>query len=434
LADVRPFRGVTYDPARVDLARVLCAPYDVINPRQQAGYYERDEHNAVRIVLNRGEGEARYSDAAETLDRWLGDGTLRAAARPAFHVHRHGFQTVTGRVERLGILAAVRVEPWESQAVLPHEHTMPGPKEDRLALLRATNADTEPIWVFHPDPGSQVRSLLERLIVAEPSLRAEFTPEPIAGEEVAPETHELWQIDDESEVAIIREVLSGTHLYIADGHHRYETALLHAQEAGGGVDDAARFKVMLLSSMRDEGLIVMPTHRMLRLPPGQPLGRMLSQLRLWGWRTEQPSELGQLLARLREPPDLAHIGFGMFTDGRYSYLEGIVANPAVELLPAAIRDLDAALIQHGILSPLLGIDDERLAAGEGIAYSRDPGEVRDRVVSGEYDVGLFLRPPTLTQVKRVADQGQSMPPKSTFFWPKPPSGLIMALQRPGQPL
>ena len=435
MADVRPFRGVTYDPARVELGQVLSTPYDVISPTQQAGYLGRDPHNAVRVVLNPAEGEQCYEEAAASLRGWLADGTMRRDEEPGFYLHRHGFELGDGsRVTRVGVLAAVRLEPWESEAVRPHEHTMPGPKEDRLKLARATNADTEPIWLFHPDPASVVRDALARLATGEPTLRTEFVAEPLGDEAVAAETHELWRISERAEVEGLHELLLALHLYIADGHHRYETALARAAEVGGGPDDASRFKLVLVSSMHDEALIVLPTHRMLRLPPGQDFEPMFAQLRLWGWRIEPAADEAELMRRLAEPPALGHISFGLLAQGAYRYLEGIVASTEIELLPSAVADLDVALVHDGILAPYLGVSRDQLASGDIVGYSRDAAEVSRRVTSGEFSAGIFLRPPTLTQVKHVADSGESMPQKSTYFWPKPPSGLVMMLQNPGEPL
>ena len=436
MADVRAFRGVTYNPAHVDLSRVLCPPYDVVSPEQQVAYYDRDLRNAIRVVLNLGEGDERYRDASNNLDMWFADGSLLRARRPAFYVHRHTFDAPgVGRVSRSGFVAAVRLEPWSDGAVLPHEHTMPGPKLDRLALTRATNTDTEPIWVFQPDPSGAVRARIPEVIGRTPLLEATFTP--VAGSDgdtPSPEEHALWVIDDEEEVGQLSRLLSAEQLYIADGHHRYETALVHAEEVGGGADDATRFKTMLITPLEDPGLLVLPTHRLLKLPPGRTLGGMLSQLRTWGWTSEQPVGLAELQARLALPAAYGRVGIGLFAERRFSYFEGLVASPEVESLPPSVRALDVAQVHEGILGPLLGLDREVADAGVLIAYSRDPGEVRARVASGEFDAGLFLRPPTLEQVQAVADSRSVMPHKSTYFWPKPPSGLLLALEEPGEDL
>ena len=197
--------------------------------------------------------------AASELRAWLSEGTLRRDERPAFYVHRQRF----GGRARLGLLAAVRLEPWSTGAVRPHEHTMPGPKEDRLQLMQATGADTEPIWVFHPDPGAEMRGRLSVVTERPPDLAAEFTPE--GGDA---EAHELWRVDAPADVEAIAAAASALQLYIADGHHRYETALHHAEASGGGPDDATRFKLMLLTAEEDPGLSCCPPTGWCAFPMG----------------------------------------------------------------------------------------------------------------------------------------------------------------------
>jgi uncharacterized protein (DUF1015 family) len=438
LADVRPFRGVTYDPARVDLAAVLSPPYDVVSAAQQQAYLARDEHNFVRVILNQSAGEARYAEAAAALRAWIADGTLRQDPNPCFYVHRATFDVPGAdgptRMSRIGLLAAVRLEPWATGAVRPHEHTMPGPKQDRLELMRATGADTEPIWVFHPDPGRALLQALEAIAAGPPDLAAAFRPVPGLDGAEAVEGHELWRVSHPATVDRLARAAGATQLYIADGHHRYETALHHAGEVGGGPNVAPRFKLMLLSAIEDPGLLVLPTHRLLRLPAEHSLGEFLAGLRSWGWVSEQPAGLTELLARLGRPAAPGNLGFGLLSEGRHSYLEGAV--PAAELtgLAPSIGALDVGVLHHGVLRPLLAIGAEQLAAGNVVGYSRDPWEVQELVRAGTYDAGILTRAPSLQQVQAVADAGQNMPQKSTYFWPKPASGLVMMLQPPGEPL
>jgi uncharacterized protein (DUF1015 family) len=435
LADVRPFAGVTYDPGRVDLSRVLCPPYDVISPVQQAAYAARDSHNAVRIVLNPAPGDQRYAEAGTALQAWLKSGVLRKAERPALYVHRHTFELRdAGEVARTGLIAAVRLEPWASGAIRPHEHTMPGPKADRLQLMRATGADTEPIWVFHLDPAGELRARLAQVLLREPLLTAQFRPEPAADEIAAPERHELWAVEDAAEIVDLSAAAGAGPLYIADGHHRYETALFHAGESDGPSDAATHFKVMLLTAAEDPGLKVLPTHRLIRFSSGGRLDDMMAELRRRGWSAEELPGREALLARLDAPSAMTLLGFGVFSQGRWTYLEGRIAGPQVDLLPPSIAALDVGLIHEGILRPLLDIGPAELASSRDVAYARDAREVEARVSAGEFDVGILVRPPTLGQIQAVADAGESMPQKSTFFWPKPASGLVMALQERGSRL
>jgi uncharacterized protein (DUF1015 family) len=429
LADVRPFAGVTYDPAKVDLSRVLCAPYDVISPAQREAYLARDPHNAVRIVLNPAPGEARYSEAAAALSSWLGEGVLRRAPRAALYVHRHTFEAPgKGRLSRTGLIAAVRLEPWSTGAVRPHEHTMPGPKQDRLQLMRATAADTEPIWVFHPDPTGEMRRRLELVTARDPIIDTKFIPEADSDQVPAAERHQLWAVDDPAETGGLAAVAGALPLYVADGHHRYETALFHADESDGPDDAPTRFKVMLVSAAADPGLLVLPTHRLVRTTD-DVLHAAFTRLVSDGWSNQDIADLDALTARLALPAAPGSLGFGVLAGGRFGYLQGPVRMDAIQGLAPSIAELDVGLLHELIMRPLLGIGGDELAAGETVAYARDPREVETRVRSGEFNLGVFIRPPTLAQIQAVADAGENMPQKSTYFWPKPPSGLLMALHR-----
>ncbi len=308
--------------------------------------------------------------------------------------------------------------------------TPAGPKQDRLELMRATHADTEPIWVFHPDPTGEMSRRLESATAGDPMLDVEFRAEPDAGEPGPAERHQLWAVTDPAQARGLAAVAGALPLYIADGHHRYETALFHADEAGGPDDAATRFKLMLLSAAEDPGLLVLPTHRMVRADP-EMMHSAMTRLVDDGWTNENIADLAAMTARLSLPVAPGRIGFGVFTRGRYGYLEGAVVGPMIAQLAPSIAALDVGLLHEGILRPLFGIGPEVLAAGERIAYARDAAEVEARVDAGEFDIGILLRPPTLAQIQAVADAGENMPQKSTYFWPKPPSGLLMALQEPG---
>jgi uncharacterized protein (DUF1015 family) len=307
---------------------------------------------------------------------------------------------------------------------------MPGPKHDRLQLLRATQADTEPIWAFHPDPTGEIRRRLELVTAREPLIDTEFIPEAASGEAPAAERHQLWAVDDPAEILGLAAVAGALPLYIADGHHRYETALFHSEQADGPDDAATRFKVMLLTAAEDPGLLVVPTHRMVRTTE-QDLHSAFTTLLAGGWSNNDIADLDVLTDRLAAPAADGKFGFGVFAGGRFAYLEGPVGVDAIQGIAPSIAALDVGLLQELILRPLLGIGTAELAAGDRVGYERDPRLVESRVRGGDFNLGIFIRPPTLAQIQAVADAGENMPQKSTHFWPKPASGLLMALQEPG---
>jgi uncharacterized protein (DUF1015 family) len=366
MADVRAFRGLRYTEA---LEPVIAPPYDVLNEEQVAEHRARSSHNVVRLTRP----GADYAGAARLLDEWIAEGVLARDPEPAMHVHRTEFD---GHV-RLDVLAVLRLAPYEDGVVLPHERTHRGPKEDRLALMRATGACLEPLWFL----AEGLRPLLD-----DPPAGAEQTFT------FAGERHALRRIDDEAWIASVSGHLADQPVLIADGHHRYETTLAYSQEVGGGPDAGARFTLALLTDLSDPGLVVLPTHRVLRagvaVTGGEPAGSL----------DETLSELS------------GRVAAGTYREGRFQVLplEGDV--PAVEL-------------HRQVIDNILG----RRNPEEQLVYTRDPEEAVRWVDSGEAIAAFFLGSPDLAAVLRAARVGRTMPQKTTYFHPKPPSGMVLHL-------
>jgi uncharacterized protein (DUF1015 family) len=367
MADVRPFHALRYAEP---LEPVVAPPYDVLSEEQVAEYRARSPHNVVRLTRPGDD----YAGAARVLHEWIAEGVLVRDAEPAMYVHR----TEVDGLVRLDVLAVLRLVPYEDRVVLPHERTHRGPKEDRLALLRATEASLEPLWFL----AEGLRPLLDS------------AP---AGEECAfsfgDERHALRRVTDPAWLQAIGGHLSARSVLIADGHHRYETTLLHSREAGGGPDAAARFTLALLTDLADPGLVVLPTHRVLSagvaVTGGEPAG-----------------SLRDTLDALR-----GRVAAGAYRDGQFQVLplEGEV--PVVEL-------------HRQVIDNVLGKrDPERF-----LSYTRDPEEAVRRVdEGGGGTAAFFLDTPDLAAVLRAAGQGMTMPQKTTFFSPKPPSGMVFHL-------
>jgi uncharacterized protein (DUF1015 family) len=366
LADVRPFHALRYAEP---LDQVVAPPYDVLSDEQVAEYRARAPHNVVRLTRPGDD----YSGAAGLLRDWIAEGVLVRDDEPAMHLHR---TEVDGRV-RLDVVAVLRLVPYADRVVLPHERTHRGPKEDRLALLRATEASLEPLWFLAEG--------LRPLLHAAP-----------AGEERAftfgDERHALRRITDPAWLARVGGHLADRSVLIADGHHRYETTLAHAQEVGGGADAAARFTLALLTDLADPGLVVLPTHRVLSagvaVTGGEPAG-----------------SLDEMLGALR-----GRVAAGAYRDGHFQVLplEGEV--PVVEL-------------HRQVIDNVLGRRDPE----QFLAYTRDAEEAVRRVDSGGAVAAFFLDTPDLAVVLHAAREGMTMPQKTTFFAPKPPSGMMFHL-------
>jgi uncharacterized protein (DUF1015 family) len=363
MADVRPFRGLLYAEPLDD---VVAPPYDVLSEEQVAAYRARSPHSVVRLTRP----GADYDGAARLLERWVADGVLAADPEPAMHVHRTEFD---GRT-RLDLLAVLRMVPYAERVVLPHELTHRGPKEDRLRLLRATGTCLEPLWFLAED----LRGLLEAAPAGE---ERTFTHEG--------QRHVVRRIMDAAWLDAVGRRLATQPVLIADGHHRYETTMAYSQEVGGGGDAAARFTLALVTDLADPGLVVLPTHRLLRagvaVTGGEPAG-----------------SLDETLTALH-----GRVAAGTYRDGHFQVLplDGEVA--AMEL-------------HRQVLDNILG----RRSAEEVLAYTRDPAEAVRWVDAGDGVAAFFLDTPDLAAVLKVARAGKTMPQKTTYFHPKPPSGMV----------
>ncbi len=364
MADVRPFRAVRY---REPLDPVVAPPWDVLSEEDVARYRARSRHNVVHLTRP---GED-YQGAAALLDRWLAEGVLVEDPEPAMYLHQ---TEVEGRGTRLDLIAVLRMVPYEDRVVLPHERTQPGAKQDRLALLRATRTCLEPLWFL----ADGLRPLLEH------------AP---GGEEVVFEhegrRHRLRRIPAGQWTEAVHAALADSALLIADGHHRYETTLAVSRELGGPVDAASRFTLALVTDVADPGLVVLPTHRLLR-----------SGIAVTGG-VPQPS-LEATLAALR-----GQVAAGVYRSGQFQVLplEGEVA--AVEL-------------HRQVIDNILGRRDPE----QHLAYTRDPEEAVRWVDSGQGVAAFFLEAPDMARVLEIAKRGDFLPPKSTYFHPKPPSGMM----------
>ena len=316
-----------------------------------------------------------YEGAARTFERWLNDRILEPESR-SMYVHEVDFD---GRVRR-DLIVSLRLQPYADRVVLPHERTHTGPKEDRLALLRATKASLEPLWFLYEGANTGVPEILEKVASRAPAVR--FT---------GPEgtTHRLWVISDAAIHVAVNEALGNLPVLIADGHHRYETALDYAEEAGGGPDAASRFTLALLTDLADRGLVVLPTHRVMKAGVAVTGG-------------EPRASLEDTLASLR----------GRVAAGTYR-------NHEFQVLPLE-GEVAVAELHEQVIDNLLGKRNPE----DFLLYTRDPAEAVRWVDQGVGTAAFFLDKPDLRQVLKLALEGKTLPQKATYFHPKPPSGMV----------
>jgi uncharacterized protein (DUF1015 family) len=410
MADVQPLRALHYDLAKVgSLADVAAPPYDVIDPAQRAALAARSPYNVVRIDLPEGDPDP-YAEAARILAQWREEGAVVRDDEPALWTLTQDYTGPDGRrLTRHGVFARVRVEDYGPGRIRPHERTHPGPKEDRLRLTRATKANLSPIFSLYDDPSGAGATVLEAATAF-----GELTDDDGT-------VNRLGRVSDPAAIAAFQEALAPAELLIADGHHRYETARVYADEIGG--EGEHRYVLMCLVALQDEGLTVFPTHRLVKdtTPRTQEaLGSTLREL-----FTVEEIDRAQL-----RPPD----GDGPLTMGyidsffkrgfRLTLKDQAIADRALEGAPDAYRRLDTAVLEALVLEGPLGLTEDDIAHLRGLGYSRTDDEALQLVVSGEYAAAFFLRSTPIEQVRAIAAAGVNMPPKSTYFFPKVPTGLL----------
>lgn len=438
MAEILPFRGLFYDTAKVELAKAVAPPYDVIAPEEQAALYAASPFNVVRIILNRAEPEDgegtknAYARAAGFLHDWLASGILREDDSPALYLYRQEFTHPADgtRRARTGLFCALKLEPYAAGVVLPHEETRTRAKEDRLRLMRATRANPEPIFGLYADPeGALARTLNSGSETSAPELRAM----------VDGDLHHVRRIGDPATIAFAQAFLRDRRIWIADGHHRYETALAYRDEQRKEDREAqtperlnARtpkphdYILIVLTAFEDPGLVVLPTHRLVRNIPSDRLGSLWH--RLERHFTVEAVAWEDLPTRMAAEPAQGAHRFGMvLREG--AWVLTLRDEAAIEAEgkghSAAWKRLDVSILQTLVLDRSLGIPAESLATTSNVGYTRDREEAVAAVRSGDWQAAFLLNLPTADEVRRVAAAGDRMPPKSTFFYPKLWSGLLM---------
>lgn len=423
MADVRPFRALRYDAAKLpDAGAVLAPPYDVISPAQQQRLYDIDPHNIIRIEYPKGEADP-YAAAAAALREWRAEGVLVRDDQPSLYRYEQRFTVDGTQRTRRALFARVRLEPWERGVILPHEHTLTGPKDDRLRLLRACRTNVSPVYGLYRDDGD---GLLRRLEAAR-------TESVLRGRDILGHEHELARIDDDGALADIAAFFAGRRLYIADGHHRYETALAYRDETRAARsawtgEEPENFVLMALTSIADTGLVVLPIHRLVHREPLGDLRELLD---------------ADFHVRAVGPPDaitLEGLVDRIGVAGPQAF--GLVGPPGAPLRaleprgdapmlrtpadrPDAWRRLDVSVLQAAVLERCFGIGVDDVAAGEAVSFTEDADEALGAVLSGEARYAFLLNPTRVEQMLDVADAGARMPQKSTYFYPKLGTGLAL---------
>jgi uncharacterized protein (DUF1015 family) len=403
LAEIRPFAGVRYRVPDSELPRVLAPPYDVIPPAYQEALYAADPRNIVRVILNRGAGDTAYDEAGATYRRWRDEGVLAPDPEPSLYLLEQSFAVDDRRLVRVGLLARFRAEDPGTRRILPHEQTRKGPREDRWRVLLATRANFSPIFMMFPDARGAFASLAAAAMTSRPE--SAFTDGGVA--------HRLWRITDPAAIAAFADVLARPKAYIADGHHRYATALRYRDEHG----PEGAWTLGYFTPLEAPGLVVLPYHRMLQDGPRLEAARRALEKHFRLGTTADTREAAREAGRSTAPYafGLAEPGAGGLVAEALPAAAGLLPSDS----PASLRALDTYFLHQAVLPKLLELGDS------AVRYVHSLAEAEEAVAAGACRLAVLMRATPPQQIVDVAEAGESMPAKSTFFHPKLPSGLVI---------
>lgn len=437
MATIAPFRGFTYNESIAGgISDLVCPPYDIISQAQQQELYRKNPHNIIRLefgLASPGDTDTdnRYTRAAALLNEWLNKSVLRQSSEPAFYIYEMEYRTGS-RVRKLrGFIGMVRIEDYDSGIVKPHETTLSGPKTDRLNLLRACKAGFSQIYSLISDPAGTVAGVLGAA-----ADRPDMEVKDSAGV-----VHRVWTMTDKAGIDAIVRYLADQPIYIADGHHRYDTALNYRNErrrlAGSFTgSEGFNYVPMFLARIEDPGLTVLPAHRALfNLTDFDPmrfeedLNRYFNIERIDFTKKSEPADRKTVLDTMAHRADHAHV-FGMRVKGEHSYYLLTLRNEEDmdAIIPGrspAYRHLDVSILHHLIIDRLLGIKMETHKLGLNIEYIKDADDAVNRVADGSVEIIFLMNPTKVTEVRDVAAVGERMPQKATYFYPKLLSGLVV---------
>jgi len=418
---IRPFRGIRYNLSEVNIDTVVAPPYDVISPEQQNQLYDKDPRNIVRLILGR--EEDRYTAAAKTFTEWQNADILMRDNRPSFYALVQTFTNRDGRtVQRRGFIALCRLEEFEKGIILPHEKTLSKAKEDRFKLFQATNSNFSQIFALYSDAEKIVDGMIAPFEKFESSIDVTF-------ENVR---NQLWVISDVVTVEKISQTMKPKQVLIADGHHRYETGLAYrdlmkSKNPSHTGAELYNYIMMFFTNLDDEGLVIFPTHR------------VVHSLQKFDWN-ECSSAVGKYFS-LVEFPSMQAMGKALGSRSRQSY--GIIVGKSPKFfiadlkdektvreiipsdIPGEVKDLDVVLLHSYILAQVLGISAEAQEKKLNIHYLQSADECAEKIRSGGAQIAFIVNPTRIEQVRAVAKAGRTMPQKSTFFYPKLLSGLVL---------
>ncbi|NTU52825.1 MAG: DUF1015 domain-containing protein [Chlorobiaceae bacterium] len=419
MPQIAPFKGIVYTSAVAgDAAKLICPPYDAISPALQQELYDLSPYNAVRMELPT-EADP-YSAAAGRLHDWLASGVLTEESTPALYPCSQTFTDETGKEHtRNGFFAALRLYDFAEQQVLPHERTLSGPKADRLNMFRKTAANLSSIFGLYADESMMADAAISEFCRSnEPLIEATFQGV----------QNRLWRITEPSLVNLVQSVLAERKVYIADGHHRYETGVAYRNECAAAHpehtgNEAFNFILAYLTNIHDEGLLVQPIHRLVHKLPSFDPECFITKLdrHFTVWELPGRKALDEFLAGCSKC-----LAYGIVLPGK-TFAMTLDCKPAEALsrpVPEVMQQLGVVLLHDLVFSQILGITDEATRKESNLVYVKNEKEVFDAVASGSAQLGIVMKPTEVGQVVAVAASGEVMPQKSTWFYPKVMTGMV----------
>ncbi len=416
MVKIAAFKGIRYNPEKVSFSNVITPPYDVISSEEQNELYQRSDYNLIRLEYGSdyaedNEQNNRYTRAAQTFSKWLESDVLIQENSPVYYWYEQQYNWKGTNYTREGLIATLRVEPYENGNVLPHEETLSKPKEDRLQLLQHCRANFSPIFGLYPDPQRTVEN--ECAPVKEKQPIIDFTDQDN-------QSHRIWIIDDAHMHQRLEEIFESWPVFLADGHHRYETALYFSQIMGSNAPDGYHHVLIFLFNFYSPGLLILPTHRAIKGLDNFNTHDFLSQLEKYftvvNYSPSQKEYLPDFIKEIRGKSH-DHYIIGLCISGYFYQLH--LNNQEEE----ARHDVD--ILQKYVLENTLKITADELREGELILYTRSEEEALRLVNEGEAQASFFLNPSSIKQVMASAQEGQRLPQKSTYFYPKLVSGLLL---------
>ena len=431
MAKVYPFNGLRYNTEKVSLFDVVAPPYDIISPEIQDALYNKSEYNIVRADFGKEFPEDndtvnKYTRSGELFEKWLKEDIIKAEDTPCFYIYEQVFKSNNSKYSLKGLYSLVQLCDFKENIVLPHEETLSKAKADRFELMKTTNANLSAIYSLYLDEDKSMQEFIEVLSQGNPDLS--FGTEDGVG-------HNVWIVKDKEATDKITAFFSDKQIFIADGHHRYETALRYRdymREQTGDMSEDAPFNyvMMLLTSMSDPGLLVFPTHRMIKDMPDFDEESIVSALTdnfsISKIRFTDGEYDEIIMSKLRNCGD--EIQFAMYTGKDYYYLLRLkdvsIMDSYISDKPEVYRRLDVSCLHTLILDRHFGINMENMAQQKNLLYSRDSKEAIGAVQEGKCHCSFLINATKISQIKDISLLGEKMPQKSTYFWPKPVTGVL----------